>query len=143
MAPVNTARRRLDDDDEDGPFDRRYPGKRVIADGGKVRVPVFLTDGMPPDTRAAMSRGPMLFDASKHRPHYAVVDASDPNVRAAERARDEYVRQLQDAWKTPSGKMAQPPDNGNGNGDDDDDDDPRVHPADEQRMEDAAGPSCA
>lgn len=97
------ARRRFDDDDlydddGNGPYDKRYPGQRVIADGGKVRVPVYLTDGRPP--RRA------LFDANPNRLHYAVVDASDPHVRAAEAAYHERNKWLQDAWR---GKGNPPP----------------------------------
>jgi hypothetical protein len=38
---------RLDDDDEDGPYDPKYPGRKVVADGGRVRVPLYLSDCMP------------------------------------------------------------------------------------------------
>jgi hypothetical protein len=72
-----------------------------------------------------------LYDANAHRPHYAVVDASDPRVRAAAEARDAWIRGLQDAYRTPVGQPAsavavakpQSPDNGNGDDDDDDDGD--------------------
>jgi hypothetical protein len=111
----------LDDEDSDGPYDPRYPGRKVVADGGRVRVPVMLTDGMP--DWASRSR-PALYDASHHRPRSAVIDAADPHVREAERAYAERNAFLQDAWKTPSGQMQQPPDN------DDDDDDGDLSPRD-------------
>ena len=99
------ARRRrvcvVDDGDDPDLYDPKYPGQRVIRDGKGIRVPVFLTDAMSPDQRAAISRGSMLFDARNHQPHYAVVDASDPNVRAAERAYYERNAWLQDAWRGP------------------------------------------
>jgi hypothetical protein len=120
------ARRRFDDDDDlyddegNGPYDKRYPGQRVIADRGKVSVPIMLTDSMPPAYRAAISRRPALYDASAHRPHFAVVDASDPHVKAAERAYHDRSKWLQDAWRNPSGQMQQPPDNSDPDGDEDD-----------------------
>jgi hypothetical protein len=123
-------RSRLDDDDDPDLYDPKYHGQRVIKDGKGVRVPVFLTDAMSPEYRAAMSRRPMLFDASMHRPHQVVVDASDPNVRAAERAYEARNAWLQDAWRQPpSGQMQQSPDNGNG--DDGDDDDEPLSPRDQ------------
>ena len=112
MAPMMQRRfANLDDEDDDGPYDPRYPGQRVVADGGRVRVPVMLTDGMP--DWMPPRRRPALYDASAHRPHFAVVDASDPHVRAAERAYEDRSRWLQDAWKTPSVSQrdaAPPPD---------------------------------
>ena len=107
----------LYDDEGNGPYDKRYPGQRVIADKGRVRVPIMLTDGMPnwmPPKRR------QLYDASHHRPHFAVVDQADPHVRDAERAYYERNKWLQDAWKTPSGQMQQSPDNGSGDDDDGD-----------------------
>jgi hypothetical protein len=109
VAPL--ARRRFDDEDDlydsdgNGPYDKRYPGRRVIADKGRVTVPILLTDAMPPAYRAAISRRP-LYDANAHRPHFAVVDASDPHVRAAEAAYHEHNKWLQDAWR---GKGNPPP----------------------------------
>jgi hypothetical protein len=95
-------RRRFDDDDEDGPYDPRYPGQRVVADGGRVRVPTWLTDGVP----GWMPRRP-VFDASAHRPHHAVLDTAE--FRDAQRRRDRayegYVRGLKDQWR---GVMAGP-----------------------------------
>jgi hypothetical protein len=47
------SRRRFDDEyDEDGngPFDKRYPGMRVIADKGRVTVPLRLTDSWLPSS---------------------------------------------------------------------------------------------
>ena len=44
MAPM--MRRRFDDEDDDGPYDKRYPGRKVVADGGRVRVPVMLTESL-------------------------------------------------------------------------------------------------
>jgi hypothetical protein len=35
------------DDDGNGPYDPRYPGRRVIADRGKVSVPLLLMDASP------------------------------------------------------------------------------------------------
>jgi hypothetical protein len=103
---VAAIKRRFDDDDlsdadGNGPYDKRFPGQRVIADGGRVRVPIVLTDGMPPE----WMRPPRcaLFDARHHRPHYAVVDRADPHVKAAERAYADHNAYLRDAWKTMGG----------------------------------------
>jgi hypothetical protein len=89
-----TQRRRFNDDADDanGPYDPRYPGKRVVADGGRVRVRLHLTDGRPdwmPPTRTA------LFDARNHRPrsaglsdvaaYAAFADARNANLRDAYR----------------------------------------------------------
>src|SRR5580704_167204 len=98
MAPV--AQRRVldvDDGDEDlSVYDARYLalGKKVFRDGCGPRVRLMLTDAAPPYRRA-------VFDANAHRPHYAVIDAADPNVRAAERAYYERNAWLQDAWRGP------------------------------------------
>ena len=102
MAPV--AQRRVldvDDGDEDlSVYDARYLalGKKVFRDGCGPRVRLMLTDAAP--ARRA------LFDANAHRPHYAVVDAADPNVRAAERAYYERNAWLQDAWRGPDRSAA-------------------------------------
>jgi hypothetical protein len=42
------------DDDGNGPYDRRYPGRRIVADKGVVRVPLMLMDAVPgrADTRS-------------------------------------------------------------------------------------------
>ena len=111
--------RRVDDEDEDiNDFDPAYFPRKVYKDGRGPRVRLMLTDSAPPSRRA-------LFDARNHQPHFAVVDAADPQVRAAERAYYDRSKWLQDAWRNPSGAMQTPPDNGNGNGSDpDDDDDP-------------------
>jgi hypothetical protein len=96
---VTRAARRVDDDDYDGPYDKNYPGQKVVADGGKVSVRLALTDGMP----SWMPRWRPVFDASRHRPRYAVIDKADPVVRDAEAAYREGVRRLEDAWKTMPG----------------------------------------
>lgn len=111
MAPV--ARRLFDidddevlDDDGNGPYDKRYPGQRVIADRGRVRVPVQLTDGMPPEYRAAMSH--RVADGFAHRPHY--IEARDSvelrdAERAAARAYDARSAYLENAWRGPATPM--------------------------------------
>jgi hypothetical protein len=122
VAPL--ARRRFDDEDDlydsdgNGPYDKRYPGRRVIADKGRVTVPILLTDGMPnwmPPRRA-------LYDARHYYPPRTYVGDSAA-LRDAERkaveARDAWVRGLGDAWRTP-GAMQSPPDNGDPDGDEDD-----------------------
>ena len=42
------------DDDGNGPYDRRYPGRKVAADKGIVRVPLYMMDSAPgrADTRS-------------------------------------------------------------------------------------------
>jgi hypothetical protein len=32
----STKQSALDDEDDDGPYDPRYPGQRVVADGGRT-----------------------------------------------------------------------------------------------------------
>ena len=45
------------DDDGNGPYDRRYPGQRVVADRGSVRVPLMLMDAASGrDTRSEAVR---------------------------------------------------------------------------------------
>ena len=110
VAVMRRSTRNLDDDDlyddeGNGPYDKRYPGQRVIADKGRVRVPILLTDGMP-DWMPPKRR--QLYDASAHRPHYAVVDQADPYVRDAERAYYERSVQLENAWRGP-GNPPPPP----------------------------------
>jgi hypothetical protein len=97
---VSYARRRLDDDDvfDAELYDPAYYPRKVFRDGKGPTVRLALTDSAPP--RRA------LFDANAHRPHYAVVDASDPHVRAAEAAYHEHNKWLQDAWR---GKGNPPP----------------------------------
>ena len=126
VAVMRRSTRNLDDDDDvfDGEiYDPRYYPRKVIRDGKGIRVPTLLTDGMPewmPPKRR------QLYDASHHRPHFAdLTDASlQDGLRKAHEARDAWVRGLQDAWKTPSGQMQQPPDN------DHDDDDGDLSPRD-------------
>jgi hypothetical protein len=86
-------------DDDDGPYDKNFPGKKVIADGGKVSVRLALTDARP-DWMQLPRRA--VFDARSHQPRFAVVDASDAHVMAAAEARQAYIARLSDAWKTPS-----------------------------------------
>jgi hypothetical protein len=95
MAPV--ARRVVDVDDGDDPdlYDPKYLGRKVFRDGCGPRVRLMLTDAAPRPR-------PVLFDASAHRPHYAVVDRADPHVRAAEAAYEARNAYLRDAWRTPS-----------------------------------------
>jgi hypothetical protein len=91
-------RRIARDDDEvfdDAIYDRRYFPRRVYKDGCGPRVRLMLTDSSPPP-RA-------VFDASAHRPRYAVVDRADPHVMAAERAYADHNAYLRDAWKTMGG----------------------------------------
>jgi hypothetical protein len=90
------------DDDDDGLFDPAYPGLKVVRDGGRVRVPLFLTDSGMPD-RTPPRRA--VFDARNHRPRFA--DLTDPRLqdglRAAADARAKCIAELQDAWRTPIG----------------------------------------
>jgi hypothetical protein len=61
----------------------------------------MLMDGMP-------NPRPMLFDASRHRPHYVVSDSAEVRdaERAAARAYEAHNKWLQDAWR---GKGNPPP----------------------------------
>jgi hypothetical protein len=55
---MNDSENEVYDDDGNGPYDRRYPGRRVVADKGRVRVPLMLMDGAPGriDTRSEAVR---------------------------------------------------------------------------------------
>jgi hypothetical protein len=97
-------------DDEDlSDFDPAYFPKRVYRDGKGPRVPMMLTDGQPEWMRTL--RRP-VFDASRHRPGPVNVlsDEAMRDVRlAAMDARQRYIQQLNDAWKTqPGGAGGEP-----------------------------------
>jgi hypothetical protein len=64
-------------------------------------VPIALTDGMP---EWMPPRRP-LFDARNHRPHFAdLTDARlQDGLKQAAEARSEWIKGLQDAWRTPTG----------------------------------------
>jgi hypothetical protein len=89
--------RRFDDDDDDL-YDKAYPGQKVVKDGGRVHVGIMLTDAEP----WVRSQYAQLADARVRnaQPHFAVLDAADPAVKAAEQAYAGHNRWLQDAWKT-------------------------------------------
>jgi hypothetical protein len=95
----------LDDEDVLDDFDPKYFPKRVYKNGRGPKVSLMLTDAMPPEYRAAISRRPTggaqlaLYDASAHRPRYAdLTDARlQDGLRKAAEARDAWVRGLQDA----------------------------------------------
>jgi hypothetical protein len=109
-----TTARRLDDDWDDDLYDRAYYPKKVFKDGRGPNVRLMLTDGQ------AVTRRP-LFDANAHRPRYAVVDRADPQVRAAEAARADYIARLSDAWRTMPGGTGGAPHTTAPSADDDDD----------------------
>jgi hypothetical protein len=96
------------DDDDDGLFDPAYPGLKVVRDGGRVRVPLFLTDSGMPDM-TSLRRA--VFDARNHRPRFAdLTDARlQDGLRAAADARAKYIAELQDAWRTPIGGIGGAP----------------------------------
>jgi hypothetical protein len=102
---AHALRRRVDDNEYDengdGPYDKRYPRRmKVIADRGRVRVPMYMTDGMPNWMPQA------TFDASAHRPHCAVLDTAEfLDAQRRDRAYEGYVRGLKDQWR---GVMAGP-----------------------------------
>jgi hypothetical protein len=111
MAPVSYASRRVDDDDlydddGNGPYDKNYPGQRVIADRGHVHVPIYMTDGMPPEWMRSLRPAPS--DPLRHRPHQLVSDSAELRdaEREAARAYDERNDFLRDAWR---GSSAPPP----------------------------------
>jgi hypothetical protein len=73
------ATRNLDDDDD--LYDPAYPGLKVVHDGGRIRVPIQLTDGMPD----WMLPRRALFDARHHRPRFA--DLTDARLQDLARSR--------------------------------------------------------
>ena len=103
MAPMTMRRSRVDDDDDLSLYDPEWlaRGKKVVRDGGVVRTSIMLMDGVP-------NPRPMLFDASRHRPHYVVSDSAEVRdaERAAARAYEAHNKWLQDAWR---GKCNPPP----------------------------------
>jgi hypothetical protein len=100
----------LFDDDGNGPYDKRYPGRKVLADGGKVRVPIMLTDGMPdwmPPIKLVLNDAEMR----------------DARQRADD-ARKAYIARISDAYRTqPLGAGGQPLTTAPGSDKPDDDDD--------------------
>jgi hypothetical protein len=135
LAPMmRRAMRNLDDEDIND-FDPAFFPKRVYRDGRGPKVSLMLTDSMPPDYRAAISRRRPVFDARNHQPHFAVVRDDAAHRRAVD-AYEDRNKWLQDAWKSPSGQMQQAPDNGS-NGDDEDDDDLSPRDAYIQRLQGA------
>jgi hypothetical protein len=104
--------RPIDDDDDlyDPVWLKR--GKKVVRDGGVVRVPVYLTDAAPPrfpgfPAVPAFDASYRLSDAQAmtHRPHQArIVDG--PARLAANDAYEAYVAQLGDAWRGPNNQLA-------------------------------------
>jgi hypothetical protein len=101
MAPV-AQRRRLDDDEDPDLYDPKYPGLRVVKDGKGVRVPIYMTDGMPPEWMRSLCPAPS--DTLRHRPHQLVSDSAELRdaEREAARAYDERNDFLRDAWRSPS-----------------------------------------
>jgi hypothetical protein len=135
-------RRRVEDDDEDGPYDPKYPGQQVIADGGRVRAKMFLMDNGLPDWMQPRRAQPMMDarsyqrvldsyrltdrQAAMHRPHQ--VSLSDPTVRRArvvcEDARDEWLDRIRDDFRgSAAGPSRGDVISGGGDPDDDGDDD--------------------
>jgi hypothetical protein len=127
LAPMmRRSMRNLDDDDDvfdSTIYDPKYYPKRVYRDGKGPTVKLMLTDSMPPEYRAAISRRPFTAARPYYPPRTYVGDSAalrDAERKATE-ARDAWIRGLQDAWKTPS----VPPTNGvpaDPDGDEDDDD---------------------
>jgi hypothetical protein len=97
---------RFDDEDFDDIYDPRFFPRKVVRDGGRVRVPLALTDGMPDRTPP----GRAVFDARNHRPRFAVLgdaELQDARRRAAE-ARQEDIARISNAWRGP-GNPPPPP----------------------------------
>jgi hypothetical protein len=91
---MNAMQRRRNDDadlfDDDGkPYDKRFPGRRVVADGGRVRVPIMLSDAAPGSAQS-------------------LLEMRDARQRADD-ARQAYITRISDAWKTqPLGTGGEP-----------------------------------
>jgi hypothetical protein len=88
---MKTRRHDVDDDDAD----------EMVRDGERVRCPMYLMDSM---------QRRIAFDAASHQPGYRSVDSA--TVRDARRmardAREEMIRRLTDAWRTPVRDAAEP-----------------------------------
>lgn len=96
-------RKRDEDDDDD---------RRIVPDGGRVRVPVTLMDGDQRERAAfvdaVIHRELDQPDLSMHRPGFRYADADSAAV--ADAAWHERNRRLSDAWKQPPAKVEQPKD---------------------------------
>ena len=107
--------KRQQHDSDDDPFDERG----VLSDGGRIRVPMMMRDsddGLTALQRSvrdataplrvvdafgnsglALSRpGPRYLAAGEHTSHHAVLVMLDHQRREA---RDQYIAELQNAWK--------------------------------------------
>jgi hypothetical protein len=76
-----------DEDGDDG----------VLRDGQARRIPLMLCDALQ---RSVAEARPAAFDAAAHRPGYRIGDAAAQDAR--NRAHAEYVRNLENAWKSPA-----------------------------------------
>jgi hypothetical protein len=120
MNPTLDADERLDD------FDPKYFPKKVFRDGKGPRVTLVLTDGMP------AYRPRPVFDARNHRPHFAdlTVARLQDGLKQAAEARSEWIKGLQDAWRTPTGGAGGAPVTTAPPSDQPDDDDDNLSPRD-------------
>ena len=73
----------VDDDDVDE--------RGVVRDGGRVHVPLMLTDAMQRDL-AVRNRAPLLHQLGSVR-------LSDEDIEVKQRARDEWSARKRDAWR--------------------------------------------
>ena len=100
--------RRLDDDEEDGPYDPNY--------GSHGRYRRWSRQGPDSHDRrdARVASAPhAVFDASLHRPHQAVLDEQMLKDRGrAEDARHAYIARICDGWRGPGSERRPAPSTG-------------------------------
>jgi hypothetical protein len=85
MAPMRRYYYEVDDEDVDE--------NGVVRDGGRVHVPLMLTDSMQRDF-SGRAQAPLL-----HRP--GSLRLTDAQIEARERARDDLSARKRSAWRTP------------------------------------------
>jgi hypothetical protein len=93
-------------------FERRYWPRRVYRDGHGPHVRLMMTDHAPPRL-GSVTKTPTDYrlsdaEAARHRPHQLVADSAEVTAArsSASAARDQYLREVSNAWKQPITALA-------------------------------------
>ena len=81
----------------------RIPGD-ILPDGGRVRIPMLMMDGVPDIadiTRRAFADAPDASDGIMHRPGYIRSSISDAIAKTQQVLRDARLDQQQELWRNP------------------------------------------